>query len=83
MSAIQHDYPACATFRGGKCSCDESVNLCPHCGTEEWDRVEAERGREQDVPFNRCLRCDREWEAHEPLVLAASPQHQVKKGELS
>lgn len=61
--AISHDYPACAVFRGGKCSCDEADKLCPQCGTEEWDRVTAERGRERDVPFNRCARCNNEWEA--------------------
>jgi hypothetical protein len=36
---------------------------CPKCGAEEWDRVDAERGRERDVPFNRCCRCGNEWEA--------------------
>lgn len=38
-------------------------HLCPRCGTEEWDRVDAERGRERDVPFNRCCHCEHEWEA--------------------
>lgn len=42
-------------------ACNEADSLCPHCGSEEWDRVTAERGRERDVPFNRCNRCDREW----------------------
>jgi hypothetical protein len=56
-----HDYPACAIFRGGKCTCDEADNLCPHCGSEEWNSVTAERGRERDVPFNRCNKCEREW----------------------
>jgi DNA-directed RNA polymerase subunit M/transcription elongation factor TFIIS len=36
---------------------------CPKCGAEEGDRVDAERGRERDVPFNRCCRCGNEWEA--------------------
>lgn len=63
QARVQHDYPACATFRGGKCTCDEADKLCPQCGTEEWDHVTAERGRERDVPFNRCCHCDHEWEA--------------------
>lgn len=58
-----HDHPACAIFRGGKCTCDEADKLCPQCGTEEWDRVTAERGRERDVPFNRCCQCNNEWAA--------------------
>jgi hypothetical protein len=58
---IKHDYPACAIFRGGKCTCDEADKLCPQCGSEEWDRVDSERGRERDVPFNRCYHCAREW----------------------
>lgn len=36
--------------------------LCPECGIGEWDRVDYERGRERDVPFNRCYN-DHEWEA--------------------
>ncbi len=59
---VTHDYPACATFRGGKCTCDEADKLCPQCGSEEWDYVAAERGRERDVPFNRCYHCDHEWD---------------------
>lgn len=61
QGAVSHDYPACATFRGGKCSCDEADKLCPQCGAEEWDHVTAERGRERDVPFNRCYHCGNEW----------------------
>lgn len=66
-----HDYPACAIFRGGKCTCDEADKLCPHCGSEEWDHVTAERGRERDVPFNRCNRCEREWDAARAAVSRA------------
>lgn len=40
---------------------NEADSLCPHCGSEEWDHVTAERGRERDVPFSRCNRCEREW----------------------
>lgn len=56
---IKHDYPACALFRGGKCSCDESDNLCPKCGTEEWDRITDRTA--PGAAFNRCNRCDNEW----------------------
>lgn len=37
--------------------------VCSQCGTEEWDNVTAERGRERDVPFNRCNHCGNEWES--------------------
>jgi hypothetical protein len=40
-----------------------ALSECPRCGSVEWDRVDAERGRERDVPFNRCTHCDSEWEA--------------------
>jgi len=36
---------------------------CPKCGSEEWDLVSAERGRERDVPFNRCNKCENEWQS--------------------
>lgn len=39
------------------------LSSCPKCGSEEWDNVTAERGRERDVPFNRCNQCDNEWGA--------------------
>jgi hypothetical protein len=58
----QHDYPACAIFRGGKCSCDEADSLCPQCGSEEWDRI-TDRSRVGPDSFNRCHRCGTEWEA--------------------
>lgn len=56
---IRHDYPACAIFRGGKCTCDEADNLCPQCGSEEWDEV-YEHGYPPPVG-RRCARCDNEW----------------------
>lgn len=58
---VMHDWPACATFRGGKCSCDEADKLCPQCGTEEWDRI-TNRVSPGEV-FNRCCRCDHQWAA--------------------
>jgi hypothetical protein len=57
---IKHDYPACALFRGGKCTCDEADKLCPKCGSEEWDRI-TDRAS-PGAAFNRCNRCENEWE---------------------
>ncbi len=72
LTEAGHEYPACAVFRGGnKCTCvgqdfeKTDPQSCPHCGSFEWDRVTAERGRERDVPFNRCAHCEREWETKE------------------
>lgn len=58
---VKHDYPACAVFRGGKCTCDEADNLCPKCGSEEWDEV-YEPGR-VTPSYRRCAysSCDHEW----------------------
>lgn len=54
---IKHDYPACATFRGGKCTCDEADKLCPKCGTEEWTRIP-----HKEAPDTaECDRCQHEW----------------------
>lgn len=36
---------------------------CPKCGSEAWDRIEHERGREGQKPFNRCWPCEHEWTA--------------------
>lgn len=32
---VTHDYPACATFRGGKCTCDEGTDDKRACGVPE------------------------------------------------
>jgi hypothetical protein len=39
---IQHDYPACATFRGGQCTCDEAPLA----------RIDAELERLQTAAMN-------------------------------
>lgn len=57
---IRHDYPACALFRGGKCTCDEVDKLCPRCGSEEWDRITDRTS--PGATTNRCNRCENEWE---------------------
>jgi len=36
-------------------------HLCPHCGSEEWDRI-TNRVSPGEA-FNRCNRCEREWTA--------------------
>jgi Zn ribbon nucleic-acid-binding protein len=36
-------------------------DVCPRCESEEWDEINWERGRERDVPFNRCYHCEHEW----------------------
>jgi formate dehydrogenase maturation protein FdhE len=59
VTEIKHDYPACAIFRGGKCTCDEADNLCPRCGSEEWDRITDRTA--PGASFNRCNRCENEW----------------------
>jgi hypothetical protein len=55
---IKHDYPACAVFRGGKCTCDEADKLCPKCGSEEWQRL---TGGEQTADIAECAHCHHEW----------------------
>lgn len=64
---VSHDYPACATFRGGKCTCDETDKLCPHCGSEEWDRITDRTS--PGASFNRCNRCEREWAPKDGVTL--------------
>jgi DNA-directed RNA polymerase subunit M/transcription elongation factor TFIIS len=48
---------------GPSCSQRAEQNECPSCASEEWDRIDYERGRERDVPFIRCWHCGHEWEA--------------------
>jgi hypothetical protein len=55
---IKHDYPACAIFRGGKCTCDEADKLCPKCGSEEWQRLS---GGESHPDSAECAHCHHEW----------------------
>lgn len=35
---------------------------CPHCGSVEFDLIKWERGHEGRGWFNRCYRCEVEWE---------------------
>ena len=39
----------------------KSTDKCLCCGSEEWDQIESERGRERDGPFRRCYYCKSEW----------------------
>ena len=35
---------------------------CPHCGSVEFDLIKYERGHEGRGWFNRCYRCETEWD---------------------
>ena len=43
----------------------DDLEVCPNCASEEWDRIDYERARERDVPFNRCIHCEAEWPVKE------------------
>ena len=51
---MSHDYPACATFRGGLCTCDAADDL-PHC---DCLNECGDDGRVADGRVKKCFRYD-------------------------
>lgn len=48
----------------------EADKLCPRCGTEEWDRITNRTS--PGAAFNRCNRCENEWEPVDNPPMAQS-----------